>query len=392
MFWIRYLAHLGFAALVLLNSCHQKAFVEISKKSLVLDLENEGRIQNLFNTSLNNEEVLVAYDVVNSELHVRSLFNKRINEIYDLNKLTTLNQYSCVGAEPNKPFFRAIGLTEERTILALEYETNRLFILNQRDTIVFNTLSNQAYSAPNQGGLKLIDSNLILSFMGATEDHAYFEESTAIFDLRNENHSTHFIPYPEIFNFYKSNQLVRPYLLIIDSLAYITFALKEYAIAYNLETAALDTIKLQNSNPPQFQDYRVLEKPLFNSYREQQSFIENSEELYGPLLHDPFRNLYYRMCIRASSVPREEYISDSAILNKTCEMLVYDSDFEPLYVYELDGSLDPRSMLVTSKGILIAKKEMKRESFDFTPKRIKMSFFLLKVNAPRKSSQNSSKT
>ena len=135
-----------------------------------------------------------------------------------------------------------------------------------------------------------------------------------------------------------------------------------------------------------------MDKPLFDSWHEQEVFKKNSEEVYGPILFDEYRNLYYRICKRASSYAKENYIKDSALLQKHSNLLVYDSQFNFLTVYNFSGIFDSNSILVTSKGLLISKTNESNRSLDFTPRKLAFEFALFKVNLQKMKKDLNSKT
>ena len=366
----------------LLTSCSQKEVFQIRKKTIQVDLHSVGRIHHAYTTKYNRKDALVAYDIVNAKLHVVGLFKPKMHKTFNLELLQTQNNYSCVGAEPNKPFFTSSGIDDEETIYALEYETNRLFIIGKTDTNWVETSIAYSLSPPNHGGIQAIDSQFVFTCHGPDSMGNYFSNTISTLSLLAKDSSSiaFSIAYPRLIELYKSNQLLFPYLFVNDSFSIVSFKLKVFALSVNHQTKEIDTIQLYNPEPPKFVDYRTMEKPLFDSSHEQEVFKKNSEEIYGPLLFDEYRNLYYRICKRASSDAKENYIKDSALLQKHWNLLVYDSKFNFLTVCEFSGLFDPNSMLVTSKGLLISKTNERDNSLDFSPRELAFEFTIFKIN------------
>ncbi|MDP4686948.1 MAG: DUF4221 domain-containing protein [Salibacteraceae bacterium] len=378
----------------LLTSCSQKEVFQIRKKTIQVDLHSVGRIHHAYTTKHNRKDALVAYDIVNAKLHVVGLFKPKMHKTFNLEHLQTQNNYSCVGAEPNKPFFTSSGIDDEETIYALEYETNKLFIIGKTDTNWVETSIAYSLSPPNQGGIQAIDSQFVFTCHGPDSMGNYFSNTIATLSLLAKDSSSiaSNIAYPRLIELYKSNQLLFPYLIVNDSFSIVSFKLKEFALSINHKTNMIDTIQLHNPTPPNFLDYRTMDKPLFDSWHEQEIFKKNSEEVYGPILFDEYRNLYYRICKRASSDAKENYIKDSALLQKHWNLLVYDSQFNFLTAYNFSGIFDPNSILVTSKGLLISKTNESNRSLDFTPRKLAFEFALFKVNLQKMKKDLNSKT
>ncbi len=356
------------------NSCKEaqtnNPTIDFSINRLVINpLSSEQSITTKRIIELDGKSLLVYFDRNTSTVHLKSLYDNSVDSMI-IPEIEQVAQYKCWSAPESGIFFTNFLVVDSTgCFLGTEYQTNRIVqickdSLKPIEVDISDKSISTTYSSIQYDGNKTL-----IPIRGGKD---FFSYSVALVEGlgTSQQQSQFHHPYPN------SKLLRDPYLTQTSSILaydriYTSFAFDDSLHITDLETGKFWKMKAATAQQLKFQVNENLE-PISDRVEHIRKI-----EYYSHLIHDPYRELFYRVAVVTSDTVLGGI--QPTWFHKPWKLLVFNNDLQKLKEVDFTGFDNCyREVLVSREGLYLGKNFI--EDYTFLFDTLKFDLFEITVN------------